>query len=152
MPQKRFQIKNIEEIMPLVRYLLEKLEFPSLILLHGNLGSGKTTLTKYLLEQLGIARNDVKSPTYSLINNFQARFKGKTISINHIDLYRLEKPDPLLLQEISQLLSEPLSLTLIEWPEKLALQSLIPDRLQLIKIDIQIEQDHTREFTVKIKQ
>lgn len=151
MQNKRFLLKTIKEISPLVDYLVENLNLPSLILLKGNLGSGKTTLAKYLLEHLGIAKNEVKSPTYSLINNFQTQFAGKTIHINHIDLYRLEKSDPLLLQEISQLLSEPASLTLIEWPEKLDLQSIIPVNHQQLKINIQIKENHSREFTVKIK-
>lgn len=151
MPQKRFLIKTIEEITPLLDFLQGNLNFPSLMLLHGNLGVGKTTLAKYLLERLGIAKNEVKSPTYSLINNFKSQFRGHPLSINHIDLYRLEKPDPLLLEEISQLLAESQSLTLIEWPEKLDLTTIIPKQLQLIKIDIQLQKNHGREFTIKIK-
>lgn len=151
MPQKRFLIKTVEEIPPIVDFLVERLNLPCLLLLHGNLGTGKTTLAKFLLERLGIAKNEVKSPTYSLINNFQAQFQGNTILINHIDLYRLEKPDALLLQEISQLLSEPRSLTLIEWPEKLDLKSIIPVRLQQIKIDLLLQGNQSREIIIKIK-
>jgi len=136
----------------LTAFLVDSLRFPSLILLHGNLGAGKTTLAKFLLQQLGIPLNEVKSPTYSLINNFQVTFQGKKLQINHLDLYRLEKHDPLLLEEIAQLLEEQNSLTLVEWPEKLDLKSLITDALQTVKIDLRLLENHHREITVEIKQ
>ena len=151
MPQKHFLVKTEGEITTVTGFLLEILNLPTLMLLHGNLGAGKTTLAKHLLERLGIDKNQVKSPTYSLINNFQVQINGKAVFINHIDLYRLEKHDPLLLEEINQLLSVPSSITLIEWPEKLDLQSLISNQLQVIKIDIALQENHSREFTVKIK-
>ncbi len=151
MPQKHFLISSITEIKQVLAYILGNLALPSLVLLKGDLGSGKTTLTKYLLEQFGLQRNTVKSPTYTLINNYIGVHDGQALKINHLDLYRVEKPDPFLVEEISMLISEPLSITLIEWPERQDLSSIISEKIQLIDIEIRIIEEEIRKFTVEIK-
>lgn len=150
MPQNSFVINEIEELAEITGFLTQKLAFPSLILLNGNLGAGKTTFAKYLLQQFGLQSSQVKSPTYSLINNFQGNFQGKSLSINHIDLYRLEQADPLLEEEIFQLLSVPSSVTLIEWPQKLNIRNFAPDSLQIIEMHFTLNLDNSRQITVEI--
>ncbi len=86
-----------------------------LICLYGDLGSGKTTFTKALMEKFGIHNFSVKSPTYTYIREYS---KGKQ-KIYHMDLYRLESMDALLLEEISEILENKKSLIVIEWADKL---------------------------------
>ncbi len=82
------------------------------IALFGDLGAGKTTLARALIQALAGADTEVPSPTYTLVQTYQSdRF-----DIWHFDLYRIEEPD-----EIRELGMEETvdGLMLIEWPEKL---------------------------------
>ncbi len=85
----------------------------ALILLEGDLGSGKTVLVRGLARGLGIEAREVQSPTYTLIHEHQ----GAAGRLVHVDLYRLEPPeiDALGLDEL--LAGE--GIKAIEWAEKL---------------------------------
>lgn len=84
---------------------------PMLIFLHGDLGAGKTTLTRGFLRGLGF-HGAVKSPTYTLIEPYL--LGGQ--QVYHLDLYRVGDPGELEYLGLRELLDEPVAL-LIEWPE-----------------------------------
>jgi tRNA threonylcarbamoyladenosine biosynthesis protein TsaE len=86
------------------------------ISLEGDLGAGKTTFARHLIQGLGY-EGRVKSPTYTLCEPYPLIIHGKTLEINHFDLYRMR--DPLEWQEagFAEYFDEP-GFCLVEWPEK----------------------------------
>lgn len=86
------------------------------ISLEGDLGAGKTTFARYLIQALGHT-GKVKSPTYTLCEPYPFQCKDQVITIYHFDLYRMR--DPLEWQEagFAEYFDAP-GLCIIEWPEK----------------------------------
>ncbi len=85
-----------------------------LVLLIGNLGAGKTTLAKGIMEGRGVARQDeVSSPTFTLIHEY-----GDPPRVYHIDLYRLDDARQAANLGIDDLLLDAKALVLIEWGER----------------------------------
>jgi tRNA threonylcarbamoyladenosine biosynthesis protein TsaE len=86
------------------------------ISLVGDLGAGKTTFTRHLIQSMGFA-GKVKSPTYTLCEPYSLTLNQKTYFAHHFDLYRMR--DPLEWQEagFAELFDIP-GFCIIEWPEK----------------------------------
>jgi len=86
------------------------------ISLEGDLGAGKTTFARHLIQGLGY-EGRVKSPTYTLCEPYPLSIQGKTLAMNHFDLYRMR--DPLEWQEagFAEHFDAP-GFCLVEWPEK----------------------------------
>ena len=86
------------------------------ISLIGDLGAGKTTFIRHLIQSLGFS-GKVKSPTYTLGEPYSLRFNQHTYLAHHFDLYRMR--DPLEWQEagFAELFDAP-GFCIIEWPEK----------------------------------
>ena len=88
----------------------------ALILLTGEMGSGKTTLTKAVCEALGVAPPVVISPTYTLVNVYPRGPSPDAGTVYHVDLYRMDRPEALLEMDRADWI-HPEGVTLIEWPE-----------------------------------
>lgn len=95
----------------------------------GDLGSGKTTLTKYIAKHLG-AEDVVTSPTFILRNDYKLKddiFK----KLIHIDAYRFEEESEGKILELDDLAKKENALIILEWPERVT--NLLPkDRIDLI--------------------
>ncbi|MGK7921166.1 MAG: tRNA (adenosine(37)-N6)-threonylcarbamoyltransferase complex ATPase subunit type 1 TsaE [Trichodesmium sp.] len=110
-------LANAGETYNFGKSLGENLSAGDVILLEGNLGSGKTTLVQGLGAGLGI-KETIDSPTFTLINEY---FSGK-IPLYHFDLYRLESSEieALNLDIYWDGLEFPPGILAIEWAEKLS--------------------------------
>ncbi|AVP97672.1 tRNA (adenosine(37)-N6)-threonylcarbamoyltransferase complex ATPase subunit type 1 TsaE [Ahniella affigens] len=99
---------------------------PLLIALEGNLGAGKTTLARGVIQTLAPGTR-VKSPTYTLVESYPVPFGA----IHHFDLYRLVDPDELEQIDLAGF-ADANAVLLIEWPDKGGERTAYPDlRVQL---------------------
>ena len=86
--------------------------------LAGDLGAGKTTLTRYWLQALG-HKGSVKSPTYTLVEPYSiTQNDGSIKPVYHADLYRLQDPEELSFIGFDEYLDEPNALVIIEWASR----------------------------------
>jgi tRNA threonylcarbamoyladenosine biosynthesis protein TsaE len=102
-----------DETADVGRRLAPALNAGSVLLLVGDLGAGKTALVRGLAEGLGVAPDEVSSPTFTLMQEY----RGGRVPLIHVDLYRLNDA-----REIDELGLEELGLNAvlaIEWAEKL---------------------------------
>ena len=100
------------------RKLANLLKPPQLLLLRGELGTGKTTLVKGLAQALDAADPDeVTSPTFTLIHEYEGTHHGKPVRLFHLDVYRIEGERQLETLGLDELLTDN-SLVLVEWGEK----------------------------------
>lgn len=100
------------------RKLARLLQTPQLLVLRGDLGTGKTTLVKGIAEALDAAEADeVTSPTFTLLHEYDGALDGKQVKLFHLDVYRLEGERQLETLGLDELLT-PDALVLVEWGEK----------------------------------
>lgn len=100
------------------RKLARFLKPPQLLLLRGDLGTGKTTLVKGIAQALDAAEPDeVTSPTFTLLHEYDGTLHGKPVKLYHIDVYRLEGERQLETLGLDELLT-PDSLVFVEWGDK----------------------------------
>ena len=113
---------SAEETTAWGREFASRLKAPVLILLSGDLGSGKTTLTKGIVSALGAAREeDVTSPTFTLLHSY-----GESQPVFHGDLYRIESFHDFETLGLEDLFSKP-AIVILEWSECFPLPSPWPD-------------------------
>ena len=91
---------------------------PQLLILRGDLGTGKTTLVKGIAQAMDAAEADVvTSPTFTLVHEYDGARDGKPVKLFHLDVYRLEGERQLETLGLDELLT-PDALVLVEWGEK----------------------------------
>ena len=106
------------ETIEVGRKLAGLLEPPQLLILRGDLGTGKTTLVKGIAKALDAAEADeVTSPTFTLIHEYDGAQDGRPVKLFHLDVYRLEGERQLETLGLDELLT-PNALVLVEWGEK----------------------------------
>lgn len=107
---------SAEETTNWGRQLAKKLKPPVLVLLSGDLGSGKTTLTKGIVGGLGAASEDeVTSPTFTLVHTY-----GKPAKVCHADLYRIESFHDFETLGLEDAFAQP-GIVILEWSERFPL-------------------------------
>ena len=102
------------------------------VLLHGDLGAGKTTLAKGIAAALGV-RDVVSSPSFSLVNEYDTEPAVAVSRLFHLDLYRLGDESDLASIGFDDLMASGDGVMLVEWPERAA--AVLPERFLLIEIE-----------------
>jgi tRNA threonylcarbamoyladenosine biosynthesis protein TsaE len=128
-----------EETIRRGRELGAQLVRPVLILLSGDLGAGKTTLTKGIVSGLGAAEEEeVTSPTFTLVHRY-----GRDARVYHVDLYRIEGARDLDTLGLEDLFAEP-AIVIVEWAEKLTLRVGWP----IVRVHLEHAGEDTRRISV----
>lgn len=110
------------------------------IALHGDLGAGKTTLVRHVLQALGV-RGRIKSPTYAVVETYEL----PTLAIWHFDFYRFNDPREWEDAGFRDIFASP-GLKLAEWPEKAA--GLLPSADIDLRIQTDLQSDTARRVTL----
>jgi tRNA threonylcarbamoyladenosine biosynthesis protein TsaE len=114
----QFQTQSGADTVEVGRKLVSLLKPPQLLLLRGELGTGKTTLVKGIAQALDAAEPDeVTSPTFTLLHEYDGTREGKPVKLYHLDVYRLEAERQLETLGLDELLT-PDALVLVEWGDK----------------------------------
>jgi tRNA threonylcarbamoyladenosine biosynthesis protein TsaE len=136
----QFETRSDEETREVGRAVAQKLPASALVLLSGELGAGKTTLVKGIVDGLGIAgADDVSSPTYTIVHEY-----GEPVRVYHVDLYRLDTEEEVRGFGFEELLDRR-ALVLVEWGERFP--QLLPR--ERIEITIDATGESSRRITVR---
>ena len=130
---------SLNEIPNIAKEIITSAKHKSL-LFYGEMGSGKTTLIKEIVKQLGVDEV-ANSPTFSLVNEYLSR-KGETIY--HFDFYRIEKEEEAYDIGIEEYFYSN-SWCFIEWPEKV--ENLLP--LETVSVYLTLNNKGTRNIQIK---
>ncbi len=130
-------LHNLEETKAFAQEFVEGLapwtHAATVIGLYGNLGAGKTSFTQGIALALGIS-DTVNSPTfviekiYEIPSNFQP-LNSNFHHLIHIDVYRLEKAEEMLRLGWQEIISNPLNLIIVEWPERIS--DIMPEHIKV---------------------
>jgi len=131
--------KSDEETLEIGREIGRGLDGGEMILLRGGLGVGKTLLTKGILDGLGFDYDEVTSPSFTLVNLYPT----EKFNVYHIDLWRLEGPNPDKAVALDEILSDEKAVVIIEWSERL---TPFPSGRKTIQIEISGDGDDERRF------
>jgi tRNA threonylcarbamoyladenosine biosynthesis protein TsaE len=129
-----------DETIQFGRELGTLLKPPVLILLSGELGAGKTTLTKGIVSGVGAASEDeVTSPTFTLVHKYECGAR-----VYHVDLYRIGDFHDLETLGLEDMLAEP-GVVIVEWPDKLTLRTDWP----IVRIQLEHVAEDTRKIVIR---
>ncbi|WCO03112.1 tRNA (adenosine(37)-N6)-threonylcarbamoyltransferase complex ATPase subunit type 1 TsaE [Psychroserpens ponticola] len=131
---------NITELESVTTKLLEQIN-SRIVLFHGEMGVGKTTLIKAMVKSLG-STDDVTSPTFSIVNEYES----KNGSIFHFDMYRIEDEMEALNFGFEDYFNNDNNWLFIEWPEKVS--NLLPEDV----CEITIKDNNKISRTLKLSQ
>jgi len=134
-----FISRSAEETIQKGKELAAQLTPPVVILLSGELGTGKTTLTKGIVSGLGAGEEEeVTSPTFTLVHVFHNHCK-----VYHVDLYRVEDFHDLETLALEDVLAES-AVVVVEWSERFSLRTDWPS----IRIHLEHLEGDSRRITI----
>ena len=132
MQHYKTSLADEEATQALGKSLARVLRAGLIIYLHGDLGAGKTAMTRAILHGAG-HQGKVKSPTYTLAEPYQLTIQGQPCKLMHFDLYRMSSPEEFIEAGFRDEFNAS-TICIIEWPEKA--ERLLPQADLDIFIDI----------------
>ena len=138
-------VNSLKETEQFSKEFAKEIKNGDVILLNGEIGAGKTTFTKFLLQNLGVT-SIVSSPTFTLLNEYNGVFP-----VYHFDMYRISSPEELYELGFEDYLNSKSSpyvktgLTIVEWGENV--KEILPK--DAIVINIEKLGENSRKFEIK---
>ena len=121
--------------------IIEAADGCSVIAFHGEMGAGKTTIISALAKALGVAADEISSPSFSIVNEYRSDATAELIY--HFDLYRLQSIDQAVEIGVEDYFDSG-ALCLIEWPD--IIDPLLP--VATTDIFIKVLPDSSREIRI----
>jgi tRNA threonylcarbamoyladenosine biosynthesis protein TsaE len=128
------RMRSVQETIQFGKQIGQQLTGGEVLALTGDLGTGKTVLTRGIALGLGIPMDQVSSPTFTLIQEYPG-----SIRLIHVDLYRLERPSELSALGLEEYFT-PSTIVIIEWAER------FPQILPSDHIAIRLEHGETEDI------
>ena len=136
--QREIICKSVAETESFAEQLAKDFTGGEVLLLHGELGAGKTHFVKGLAKGLGIDEV-ITSPTFALHNSYQGR-----LTLNHFDFYRIEDSEEVAILGLDEFFYDKHAVAAIEWSENI--KDLLPK--QCVSVNIDKIDDNTRKITI----
>ena len=136
--EQTFRVDHIDQLKDVAQQIIPQLKPGTVVCFRGEMGTGKTTFIKVLLQEMGV-RENIDSPTFALVNEYE--LPDKTL-VFHFDLYRINSPQEALDIGFEEYLDRD-ALCLIEWPD------VVGDFLPEDRVEVSIE-DNGNYREVKI--
>ena len=132
---------NEQQMIDFGQNLAKTLEVPAVIELVGDVGAGKTTITKGIARGLGID-DEITSPTFTLSKRQSFKREGKECFLVHYDFYRLNDPG-IMSEDLLENIQDKNTITIIEWGDSVS--DLLPE--DHLRFYISINDDGSRSIT-----
>ena len=136
----KYIINSIEETKKVAETFAKTLKKGDVVLLNGDLGTGKTTFTQFVFAFLGVDQV-VNSPTFAILKTYEGKF-----TFHHFDTYRITTEEAIE-SGFDEVLNDKNSVIFIEWSENIL--ALLPQNC--IKINIKRLNESTREIEIENK-
>lgn len=131
---------NEQQMIDFGKALAKTVKIPAVIELVGDVGAGKTTITKGLAQGLGIDE-EITSPTFTLSKRYAFHHAGKDCFLVHYDFYRLNDPG-IMSEDLLENIHDPNTLTVIEWGDSVS--DLLPE--DHLRFHIYFNEDGSRSI------
>ncbi len=133
------KVSSLNETEKLAKQFATSLKPGDVVVLHGDLGAGKTTFTQFVFKALGV-KESVTSPTFAILKTYQ----GKDCLLHHFDAYRITNEEAIE-AGFDEIIAEPNSIKFIEWSDNIL--ALLPDDLH--KVNIRYLDETSRIFEIE---
>lgn len=144
MRERKFKTRSVAGTLELGERISELLmPTPRVVILRGEVGAGKTTLTKGIASALGAASEDeVTSPTFTIVHEYESA----KVRLFHLDLYRLETEEQIAVLGLEEMAGYPNALVLVEWGERF--ESVV--KMASVEIYMEHGEDDERGIVVRV--
>ena len=136
---EKYITNSEEETRDFAKKFAKKLNTGDIVILSGDLGSGKTKFVEGVLSNFGL-ENEISSPTFTIVNEY----KSENINIYHFDVYRLEDSDEFYAIGGEEYFEK--GICLIEWGEMI--EDVLPSKYIKISFKRNLEEDNKREIYI----